>query len=330
MKRKLYRAAIIGAGRIAAQYDSPQDRRVLTHAHAIRLNRSVRGLGFYDKNFESARKAGHKWKLRPFRSLDEMLRDSPEIVVVAVPDESHFDVLKTVLDYSPRVVMCEKPLATSFAKSLEIDRMFRKKGVLLTVNYQRRYDSSVFKLRREIARGRYGRPLSGVVYYSKGILHNGSHAMDLLRFLFGEAESLLVSERLNDYRKDDPTVGGIVFFDGFSVHLVAGNQKYVSLFEIDLIFEKARFRFVDSGFSLEQYGVVKDPVFQGFRRFGNLHRRKTELRKSLSDMWAETIAYLDAGELPRTASTEILGGQYLCEALVKAPLNRLRVLTGYR
>ena len=49
----MYKAVIIGAGNIAAGFDSPKSEKVLTHAHAILLHPDFELLGFYDRDEKS-------------------------------------------------------------------------------------------------------------------------------------------------------------------------------------------------------------------------------------------------------------------------------------
>ena len=45
-KYKEYSALIIGAGRMASDYDNPSDGFILSHAHAILINKNIRLCGF--------------------------------------------------------------------------------------------------------------------------------------------------------------------------------------------------------------------------------------------------------------------------------------------
>ena len=46
----MYKAVIIGAGNIAAGFDSPKSEKVLTHAHAITLHPDFELLGFINSD----------------------------------------------------------------------------------------------------------------------------------------------------------------------------------------------------------------------------------------------------------------------------------------
>ncbi len=110
-------AVIIGAGRIAAGFDAPGDDAVLTHAHALRLEKRSRCLGIFDRDWKIAQNAARKWGVAALRDFEEAMACAPDMVIVAVPDQDHEDYLKRISMYSPKLVLCEKPLTTSYAAS---------------------------------------------------------------------------------------------------------------------------------------------------------------------------------------------------------------------
>ena len=57
----IYRVSIIGAGKIAAFYDTPQSEMILTHAHTISISEEFLLSGFYDTSKKQAIKAAKIW-----------------------------------------------------------------------------------------------------------------------------------------------------------------------------------------------------------------------------------------------------------------------------
>jgi predicted dehydrogenase len=134
--------------------------------------------------------AGH----RTYADLGLALRvEAPEVVVVCVNEEAHFDVLDAVLSgTSVRHVVCEKPLT----RTLEEYRRLapERYGIPISVNFCERYspviDDCVSWLARHgatVARVEFGwgkyrvrdpRP-------TMGVLSEFSHPLDLSRYLLG-------------------------------------------------------------------------------------------------------------------------------------------------
>src|SRR5262249_31548670 len=133
--------------------------------------------------------AARRWKA-PGRYADagRLLRDAaPEIVSIATPDDTHAELLELVCTTeSVRAVLAEKPLALDPDEAERLVRLAESRGVVLAVNYVRRFAPSHRRLERWLA----DRPLGRIELvrgtYVRGIKHNGTHWLDLARFLVGE------------------------------------------------------------------------------------------------------------------------------------------------
>ncbi len=77
------------------------------------------------------------------------------VVVVAVPDHLHYSVVMEALR-NEQHVCCVKPLVFEVAQSIEIEKESRKRGLLVGVEYHKRFDP-----RSLMARDRYRRGLFG-------------------------------------------------------------------------------------------------------------------------------------------------------------------------
>jgi len=318
----MHRAVILGAGQIACGYDRPGDKAVLTHAHAISRTEGLECVGLFDVDPPRAAEAGAKWGLPALSSFDEAMALEPDLVVIAVPDEFHEEYLRRLVPYRPRTVLCEKPLTKSFEAAEEIAAAYREAGIALAVNYQRRFDPVVLALKQRIADGSAGRPLAGQVLYSKGIRHNGSHAVDLLRFLFGEPVSFVVERQVEDFRPDDPTVAGSLRFSDLDIAFVAADERLFSLFEIDLFFAAERMRFTHSGLRFERYEVMPDPVFAGYRELFPAEAGDSGLPQAMLATHAALARFLGGDEAARPDFQDFLGTQRVCETMARAPLDR--------
>ena len=80
----MYSALIIGAGQIASGFDSPQDKAILTHAHAYKNNPDIDFLGFYDVDYKKAESAAQKWGVNSYKEPVKA-----DIISICVPDEYH-------------------------------------------------------------------------------------------------------------------------------------------------------------------------------------------------------------------------------------------------
>jgi predicted dehydrogenase len=298
VKNATYNVIIIGAGRIGAQYDTPSSKEILSHAHAFSKHRGFTLLGFIDRDKHKAVKAAKTWGGRAFNDINAVAQQHRiDVVVVAVPDETHYATLKVVVDFPVKIVLLEKPFAKHLSEAREIIRLYKKKRIPILINYNRRFVPEFIKLNVEIKKGSYGRYLTGNGYYGKGILHNGSHMIDLLRYLIGEVDSCDYIDHVFDFYPDDPSVSCVLrFHDGSPFILQHLDSKQYTVFEMDLLFEKKRLRIINSGFDIERYRVEPSKLFKGYRYIVKKDLRATSLHSSLYFVADNVYGHLVSGK----------------------------------
>lgn len=310
-----YSVAVIGAGRIVAGFCDPGDARILTHLRAVEAEPRLRCTGLFDADRGKAASEARRWQVPHAASLDELFAAPVDLAVIATPDETHADYLRELLQGRCRAVLCEKPLAKDIGAARAIVASYEERGCALAVNYQRRFEPTLMAAKAALAGGSYGKPVAGAVWYSKGIMHNGSHAIDVLRFLFGEVHGLTARRTTHDFTPDDPTVTGSIAFDAVDVALIGGDERLFSLFEIDLLFEKARLRYTLSGARLERYEVRDDPMFPGYVEMTRVADEETRLDRALLGRYAALADFLDGAAPLAYPASESLGTLEACHDL---------------
>ena len=125
------------------------------------------------------------------------------IVVVAVPDQMHFDVIMTALRHGQHVCTV-KPLVLKYEEALEIEREAYSRGLVVGIEYHKRFDDRSLMARREYRSGRFGEFKLGSAwlleksYYRNSNFQNwmttensdaftyiGCHYVDLVHFITG-------------------------------------------------------------------------------------------------------------------------------------------------
>lgn len=267
------RALVIGAGKIAAGYDEPDAKEILTHAHGFQSVPGFALIGFVDRDLAQAEQAAAKWGGKAYADIRTAFADGPvDVVSVATPDETHAAVLKELAAFSPRLIFCEKPLALSWTDAQVIEDLYRVLPTAIQVNYLRRFVPEFRAVKQAIAAGSYGRFLTGSGFYVKGFLHNGSHMVDLLQYWLGEATDIqelaggksdAIQNAEEIFVADTEKTALLTFVDGglFTIQSLAGNPYWI--FELDLLFEQKRLRILDSGLSIQEYTLGENPVFPG-------------------------------------------------------------------
>jgi len=262
-----FETVIIGAGNIGAFYDHPDSKDVLSHAHGINLHPEFELCGFIDCDEEILKRAASIWKTSGYRSLDEYTQcHQVDVVIIAVPDELHYEYLFKVLNFSPKLVILEKPIVTSLEDAKALELLNANITVQIIVNYSRRFESKYNNIYQLIQSNKLGRFTNGTGYYGKGILHNGSHLLDLLNYLIGEFNEFEFLGQLLDYKFDDPSISAILKYKHAQFYLQAIDSNYMTIFELDLFFEKGRIRISQLGkcieiFTPKESDTLKEYIF---------------------------------------------------------------------
>ena len=259
----MYNVVIIGAGNIGAMFDKPEDKEILTHANGFSKSPYFQLKGFYDVDKEKVQEAAKRWNTKAFSSLEDALEDV-DVVCCCVPDEYHYDMLKLISNYPVKLVITEKPLTKTLEEAIEIQKLYRKTPCI--VNYSRRFLKEFQDLKEKISE--YGHFLKGNGYYGKGILHNGSHMIDLLEYLLGSIEGYEQPENaICDFYKDDVSCDVKLRIAQGTFRMNCIDCSVATIFELDLFFEKARIRILDGGVRLEKYVVKESPTYAGYYNY---------------------------------------------------------------
>jgi D-galacturonate reductase len=77
------------------------------------------------------------------------------LVVVAVPDQFHYDVIKTALA-AEQHILCVKPLVLKYTESVEIEKEARERGLVVGIEYHKRFDDRALVTRKRYLNGDFG------------------------------------------------------------------------------------------------------------------------------------------------------------------------------
>lgn len=145
----------------------------------------------------------------PERLFPELYREAlarlapRQAVMVAVPDQFHYPVVMDALRHNQHV-LCVKPLVLTCAHAHEIEELAREKGLLVGVEYHKRFDRRSLMARRQYGLGQFGQFVMGEAkliepyYYRHSNFQNwftcdqtdpfvyvGCHYVDLVYFITG-------------------------------------------------------------------------------------------------------------------------------------------------
>lgn len=260
---------IIGLGKIGMGYDLnlPADEYVLSHARAFFSHQSFELVCGVDPIAENREIFSEKYLAVAYEKIEHALLAHPEIdfVIIATPTGLHKQVTETVLSLiKPRVILCEKPLAHTEEEATFILKKCLSAGVQLYVNYIRRADPGAIRIREMISSGEMRGPVKAVVWYSKGIFHNGSHFLDLLKFWLGSVSEIKIINYDGKSVDGDCEPDIYVRFAKGSAIFVSGWEEYFSHYSVELLSPSGRLMYDRGGERIFSQAVIPDQSLSGY------------------------------------------------------------------
>ena len=308
IKKKNYRAVVVGAGHIGSGFDTPDSKDILTYAHAFSANSRTQLVALVDTNVSHGRRESKRWGVLFYSDIKQMFEEiKPDIVAIASPDDTHARLIKEISQLNPSLIVCEKPPVVTLSEATDLGRQNLEDHLPIIVNFSRRFDSVVCRVREELCNGTYGKIISGSGIYTKGLIHNGLHLIDLARFFFGEITSSSMHFSIKDTKDYGSSIGGVATFERCpQFHIMVGDARFYSIFEFEILTERARIQFVDSGLEMKIRGVIPSKLFEGDYLLGKTQVRKTEILKALPQLVEHTVAVIDGVEKPQSTLSNAL------------------------
>lgn len=201
-------------------------------------------VAIYNRTLEKAQRLASEFGIaRAGSDAEELLRSERLDFVDIVTDVGTHEAFVKLAARQRLPVICQKPLATSFAEARGMMEACEQAGVALLVHENFRWQRPLRGLKAVLDSGAIGRPfraridmISGFpVFQNQPFLRElpqfiltdlGTHILDVARFLFGEAQSLYCqTQRVHaDIRGED--VATVVTFHPAADTTVSCNMAY--------------------------------------------------------------------------------------------------------
>jgi predicted dehydrogenase len=176
-ERRKLRVAALGCGGIGA-----------VHCAAYHALPETDLVAVADVNPDALEKLGEAYGV-PGRYADyrELLEsESPDLVSVCAWPALHAPMTLAAAEAGVSGILCEKPLASNRGDALRMVEACESRGIKLAVGYQHRYNPIHALAKRLLAEGEIGAPRLIRSRTNRGLLNNGSHGIDLIRYLLGD------------------------------------------------------------------------------------------------------------------------------------------------
>ncbi|MDP8297425.1 MAG: Gfo/Idh/MocA family oxidoreductase [Candidatus Orphnella occulta] len=270
---KRLKSAVIGCGRIGAEFDNdPKRTYVSTHTGAYATIKDTDLVAVCDTDKKKVKECSDRWDIKKvFTDFGKMMEEcQPEVVSICTPPSTHYPVLKELVKYGPKAIFCEKPIAASIKDAEKMIKLCDENNILFQIDHQRRFDKLHAEIKKLIEKKKFGDVQHVNFYYTAGVRNTGSHMFDLMRLFFGDAEWIeAFYSKHTDKKKEDPDLDGVIRFkSGLFATFQACDVKNYLIFEMNIIFDKARIILKNSGLNVECHVVKDSKYFSGYKELG--------------------------------------------------------------
>ncbi|MGC7873731.1 oxidoreductase [Desulfosporosinus sp. SYSU MS00001] len=210
---RILNVGLIGFGMAGQAFHAP----IITAVPGLRLKTVV-------ERKSSKSKEDYPW-VEVVHDIEDVFKDnSIDLIVVATPNETHFDYVKQALEQGKHVVV-EKPFTVTSQEAAALIQLARSKKRILSVYQNRRWDGDFLTVQQVIEQGMLGRLTEYEAHFDKyletlrpntwkekslpgsGIVYDlGSHLLDQAQMLFGiplsvtaDIRSLREGTEIEDY-----------------------------------------------------------------------------------------------------------------------------------
>ena len=233
----MYKAAVIGCGRIGSIFDQDNKRKnISTHCGAYTNHSLTELVAVCDLNKNLLDNSMHYWGVQKgYTDYCKMLKNEKiDILSICTYNNTHLDIIKKTVQSGVKAIFCEKPISDNLNDASKIMELCNKNDVLVAINHFRRNDELFKTIKKDIAEKVFGEIQHVNFYYTRGIGNSGSHLFDLLRFLFGDIKEIYSYKGILDYGKD-PTISSINKFESdVSCHIIGLNGNDYRVFDLEI------------------------------------------------------------------------------------------------
>ncbi|GBF49141.1 oxidoreductase, NAD-binding domain protein [Leptospira ryugenii] len=281
---------LIGLGRIGTKLEADAYRmKPCTHAGVLFskwgkkrfdlqavCDSETLALAAFSSQWKQERKT---WK--EFTAWEDIQREGLAIdfAIIATRSNSHFALAKALLRQKVPNILIEKPVCLKSLEAKELFALAKRSRSRIWINHERRYHPRYQRVRDLLKQKTFGQVKSvkanvftsaknpGIAFQKYGggpLLHDGTHAIDLLFWLFGSLRLHFAEvKRPRKTSIEDRATAWFTNQEGYPIFLdVSGGRDYFQ-FEIEIFTDRARLILSNDGFRL--FASKESKLYQGFR-----------------------------------------------------------------
>ncbi len=306
-----YTAAVIGTGGVAnrhAQYYEQSDRVTLVAGADINDERLSE---YCDQHEIEHRYRDHE------AMLDEV---QPDIVSVCTWNPTHMDLAMDAMEAGARAVVSEKPMGDDLGRPMDAVAMAEETGCYFVVHHQTRFSTGHNAVKKLLAEGAIGEPVSVRVSSGGGLLNIGSHLVDNMRWILGDPGLEFVigwiqreTHRFERGSYAEEKTNALIRFEGgdemtLSLDMEDGVKNKFHQFsgpEGTIVFDREEAVLIDTDGRHEPLAIEQPSYLE------------------------ELLVWMDGGPVHRNVASEALEAQRILMAIYESALSHRRVDPPY-
>ena len=254
---------LVGLGGIGLNYDIGLDKTKYCFSHANSLNKldTFELTAVVDNSPQAIENFRKVYSSHSFKKVEDALKAYEyDVIVISTPSDTHVEIIDNILSSKhPKFILIEKPIAENLVASEYIVNACKSKKVDIFVNYFRRVELGSKQVKILIERQLSSSHITGIVWYSKGIFHTGTHLIDLLSYWFGPIIKSNLIKKRDSFNPDLQ-----LFFENSDVLFKYTGFESFSKNSIELISEKGVLKYENGGRAINWHPIFEDKLFKGF------------------------------------------------------------------
>ncbi len=210
----IYRAALIGCGGISHR-----------HAKAFIEQGNTEIVAACDINSDSLKKVCSEYGIPgSYLSHEDLFKRERgiDLVSICTYPKAHAEQTVAAAAAGAKAILCEKPMCLTLGEAEEMIEACKKSETRLVIAHRHRQNPNFTQARELIASGVIGEPRLVWCYLTSCIIDNGTHIVDMIRYLLSDPEADWVmanaSRRQDTFYQESPaeesSVGLIAFKTG--------------------------------------------------------------------------------------------------------------------
>lgn len=294
----MYQVGVIGLGQIAWSIDDdPKRKGIWSHIGAYEASPYTKLQAVSSRKESVCKTVQKNYSIPNFYTDHRAMLDAEnlDIVSICTPIKTHHAIVMDCVGAGVKAIFCEKTLSFDVGEAEEMIKACDGHGVVLAVNFVRRWDSLYRHVGDLLAEHTIGE-LQTIVCYGATALHSStSHLIDMMCWYAGKPLWVVGDEPdgfvRNVHGVDDPGGIGMVRFDSGVMGFIKGTSPspYQYMSELDIIGTAGRVRIADDGnnYSVYRFSESSESPGSGYQSLVEMDKSPPEKNERMLDAVAD-------------------------------------------